>query len=116
MPLPVLDECIDFEATRTDSGGLGIAALESPARRQKRFEDTPLESWNVRFPDMNETEASALLVLFQAVGYTKPFAFEPPGALSAEAYRFDRFSIMKNHANSYKAEAIAVRQLSVVTT
>jgi hypothetical protein len=116
MPLPVLDECIDFEATRTDSGGLGIAALESPARRQKKYAETTLDSWSVRFTEMNETEAAALLVLFQTVGYTKPFAFTPPGAVSAAAYRFDRFSITKNHGNSYKAEAVAVRQLSVLTT
>lgn len=116
MPIPVLDQCFDLQATRTDTGALSVAAPDSQARRQKLFEDTPLETWQLTFSEMNESEAAQLLLLFQQVGFTRPFAWQPPNAASAAAYRFDQMRITKNAGNTYRADASVQRQLSVQAT
>lgn len=116
MPLTVLDECFSLEAQRTDAGALSVQDPNSPARRHKRFSDTPLETWSVRFDEMNTGEAAALLAIFAGVGYTRPIAWQAPGAGATAAYRFDSFSITANAGNAYRAEAVLVRQLSVSTS
>lgn len=116
MPLPSLTECINFNAVRTDSGALASASVESPARRQKLFPDQPLETCPIVMESMNEDEAMNLLNLFRQTGYTRPFAWQPPGATSPAAYRFEIFRITRLTGNTYRAEATTVLQRSVTTT